>query len=71
MICVVVIAAGVIGKELSNPIPRWAEHGADRKVVPCGVSTGMDSPNPEPGRPQPGAIVITLNRVTASHPISF
>ena len=21
---------GVIGKELSNPIPEWAEHGADR-----------------------------------------
>ena len=27
---------GVIGKELSNPIPEWAEHGADRKVVPYG-----------------------------------
>ena len=25
---------GVIGKDLSNPIPEWAEHGADRKVVP-------------------------------------
>ena len=23
---------GVIGKDLSNPIPAWAEHGADRKV---------------------------------------
>ena len=23
---------GVIGKDLSNPIPGWAEHGADRKV---------------------------------------
>ena len=30
---------GVIGKELSNPIPRWAEHGAGRKVVPYGVTT--------------------------------
>ena len=40
---------GVIGKELSNPIPAWAEHGADRKVVPYGVSTDMDSPNPDPG----------------------
>lgn len=27
---------GVIGKDLSNPIPQWAEHGADRKVVPYG-----------------------------------
>src|SRR5215469_4711051 len=39
----------VIGKELSNPIPGWAEHGADRKVVPYSVTTDMDSPNPDPG----------------------
>ena len=25
---------GVIGKGLTNPIPEWAEHGAERKVVP-------------------------------------
>src|ERR1051325_480089 len=30
---------GVIGKDLSNPIPGWAEHGADRKAVPYGVTT--------------------------------
>jgi phospholipase C len=40
---------GVIGKELSNPIPGWAEHGAGRKVVPYGVTTDMDSPNPDSG----------------------
>ena len=40
---------GVVGKELSNPIPEWAEHGADRKVVPYGVATDMDSPNPDSG----------------------
>ena len=40
---------GVIGKELSNPIPEWAEHGADRKLVPYGVATDMDSPNPDSG----------------------
>ena len=40
---------GVIGKELSNPIPGWAEHGAGRKVVPYGVSADMDSPNPDSG----------------------
>ena len=40
---------GVIGKELSNPIPAWAEHGADRKVVPYTVATDMDSPNPDSG----------------------
>ena len=40
---------GVIGKELSNPIPEWAEHGADRKVVPYTVGTDMDAPNPDSG----------------------
>ena len=40
---------GVIGKELSNPIPEWAEHGAERKVVPYHVTTDMDSPNPDSG----------------------
>ena len=40
---------GVIGKDLSNPIPGWAQHGADRKVVPYTVATDMDSPNPDSG----------------------
>jgi phospholipase C len=40
---------GVIGKDLSNPIPEWAEHGAERKVVPYGVASGMDTPNPDSG----------------------
>jgi phospholipase C len=40
---------GVIGKSLSNPIPEWAEYGADRKVVPYAVATDMDSPNPDSG----------------------
>ena len=40
---------GVIGKDLSNPIPEWAEHGADRKVVPYTVATNMDTPSPDPG----------------------
>ena len=35
---------GVIGKELSNPIPGWAEHGAGRKVVPYGVSYRLGFP---------------------------
>jgi hypothetical protein len=25
----------------------WAEHGAERKVVPYAVATDMDSPNPD------------------------
>ena len=40
---------GVLGKNLSNPIPEWAEHGADRKVVPYSIATDMDSPNPDSG----------------------
>jgi phospholipase C len=40
---------GVIGKELSNPIPEWAEHGSERKTVPYTVATDMDSPNPDSG----------------------
>jgi phospholipase C len=40
---------GVIGKDLSNPIPAWAKHGRDRKVVPYTVATDMDSPNPDSG----------------------
>jgi len=40
---------GVIGQDLSNPIPDWAEHGADRQVVPYTVATDMDAPNPDSG----------------------
>ena len=40
---------GVLGKNLSNPIPEWAEHGVERKVVPYGITTDMDSPNPDSG----------------------
>ena len=39
----------MIGKNLSNPIPEWAEHGADREVVPYTVATDMDAPNPDSG----------------------
>jgi len=37
---------GVIGKDLSNPIPDWAEHGADRGSVAYGIARTMDTPNP-------------------------
>src|ERR1700683_461086 len=40
---------GVIGKDLSNPIPDWAEHGADRKVAAYGVSGDLDTPSPDSG----------------------
>jgi hypothetical protein len=40
---------GVVGRDLSNAIPGWAEHGADRGAVPYTVATDMDSPNPDSG----------------------
>jgi phospholipase C len=44
---------GVIGKDLSNPIPDWAEHGVDRKIVPYGIAKTMDTPNPDSGEEYP------------------
>ena len=44
---------GVVGKDLSNPVPDWAEHGAEGGVVPYGVSAGMDVPDPDPGEEYP------------------
>ena len=43
---------GVIGKNLSNPIPSYAP-GADRGVVPLHVATSMDAPNPDSGEEHP------------------
>lgn len=40
---------GVIGKELSNPIPSWAEHRNETGVVRYEVADTMDRPNPDPG----------------------
>ncbi len=40
---------GVIGKELTNPIPDWAEHRTEDMVVPYHVAIGMDEPSPDPG----------------------
>jgi phospholipase C len=44
---------GVIGKSLRNPIPAWAEYGADRGFVPYGVATNMNTPHPDPGEEYP------------------
>ena len=44
---------GVIGKDLRNPIPAWAEHGREFGTVPYEVATGMDSPDPDPGEEYP------------------
>jgi len=40
---------GVVGRDLSNPIPAWAEHGAEGGVVPYAIAASMDSPDPDPG----------------------
>lgn len=40
---------GVAGKTLTNPVPAWAEHRSDSGVVPYGVASTMDSPDPDPG----------------------
>jgi phospholipase C len=44
---------GVIGRNLTNPIPEWAEDGAGRKFVDYGVATNMNSPKPDPGEEYP------------------
>ncbi len=40
---------GVLGKKLSNPIPAWAKHGADKKTVPFHSAVNMYAPDPDPG----------------------
>jgi phospholipase C len=44
---------GVIGKNLTNPIPEWAENGASRKSVEYSVATNMNTPKPDPGEEYP------------------
>ncbi len=40
---------GVIGKDLSNPIPELAADGVDQLSVWYGVAANMDTPDPAPG----------------------
>jgi len=40
---------GVIGRNLSNPIPDWAADGSGRTSVPYAVASDMNSPSPDPG----------------------
>jgi phospholipase C len=40
---------GVIGQDLSNPVPEWARLDTDHKVVRYGVAAHMDVPNPDSG----------------------
>jgi hypothetical protein len=57
---------GVIGKNLSNPIPPWAEHRAVRKTVPYTVATDIDSPNPDFGEAE---AVEGLLRLLGTDPV--
>ena len=57
---------GVIGKQLSNPIPEWAEHGAEKKVVPysrdrrAGVGdVPVGATGPGPSRPRRYTSIVT------------
>jgi phospholipase C len=43
---------GVLGKDLSNPIPSYAPD-AERGVVPVHVAASMDAPNPDAGEEHP------------------
>lgn len=43
---------GVLGKELSNPIPEWAGGGPGDRVS-YGISPHMNSPTPDPGEELP------------------
>jgi phospholipase C len=51
---------GVTGKDLTNPIAEWAEHGTDRKKVPCTVAAHMNGPNPGTGEEYPHIILNFL-----------
>ena len=40
---------GVLGRELSNPIPEWAEDSAERDSVAYGVASSVNTPSLDPG----------------------
>ncbi|HEY1914315.1 MAG TPA: alkaline phosphatase family protein [Streptosporangiaceae bacterium] len=40
---------GVLGRELSNPVPAWAQQGSGPISIPYGVAPDMNTPNPDPG----------------------
>ena len=48
---------GVTGKNLSNPVPEWAEHRPDNGIVPYGVPANMNTPNPDPGEELPNLYI--------------
>ncbi|HXZ73273.1 MAG TPA: alkaline phosphatase family protein, partial [Streptosporangiaceae bacterium] len=44
---------GVIGKDLTNPVPSWVEDGRADELVPYGVAADMNTPSPDPGEELP------------------
>src|SRR6202021_699034 len=40
---------GVLGRELSNPVPAWPQNGSGPTSIPYGVAPDMNTPNPDPG----------------------
>ncbi len=44
---------GVLGKNLTNPIPPWARDATGRTDVPYGLATNMNAPNADPGEEYP------------------
>jgi phospholipase C len=44
---------GVIGKDLSDPVPEWAEHRSEDRIVPYHVAANMNTPDPDPGEELP------------------
>ena len=44
---------GVLGKDLSNPVPEWAEHRPDDGIVRYSVAPDMNRPNPDSGEEYP------------------
>ncbi|MGH2976118.1 MAG: hypothetical protein ACRDLL_14820 [Solirubrobacterales bacterium] len=54
---------GVIGKNLSNPIPEWAEHGDERETVPY---TGRPTWMPRTRTPARSTTTPTPSSITPS-----
>ena len=43
----------VIGKDLSNPVPEWAEHRPADALVRHGIAPNMNAPDPDSGEEYP------------------
>jgi len=39
----------VLGKDLLNPVPEWAEHRPSDGIVRLGIAPDMNTPDPDPG----------------------